>query len=518
LEVEQVAEQLGQGKQRKSGSGWTMPCPAHEDSTPSLSVSEGRNGNVVVYCHAGCQTPDVLAAGGLELSDLQPLAPREKESNDDWTPAGTAIARYRYVDENGRLLFEVMKTKDKRFFQRRPDSTARSGWIWKLGDVRKPLYRLPEVINGIREGQPIFICEGEKDVESLRKIGCIATCNPGGAGKWSNEYTETLKEAEVIIIADKDDIGYRHARNIASELEGVARRVIVAEAKDGKDVTDHLNAGWTVDNLVVLTAENDQVLLVPDIYQFLEGTDEYDWIVDGLLERMDRLMVTGFEGWGKSTFIQQFAISVAGGLHPVTHKKIKPVRVLLIDCENGERHVRRRFRPLVDTANRYGHIEKDTFFPIIRPEGLDLTTADDRNWLLERGVALKPDIVFIGPLYNLHRANPNEELPARLVASTLNDLRTQAKCALVIEAHATKGDTPKDRYVRPLGSSLWLRWPEFGYGLAPIAGETDPDTHTPVEFKEWRGDRDERQWPKRLERSTPWPWQGTLLKNNNLTY
>ncbi len=55
---------------RRSGGGWVARCPAHEDRSPSLSVREGADGRVLVYCHAGCRTDDVVAAIGLSMRDL----------------------------------------------------------------------------------------------------------------------------------------------------------------------------------------------------------------------------------------------------------------------------------------------------------------------------------------------------------------------------------------------------------------------------------------------------------------
>ena len=57
---------------RKSGDSWSAWCPAHADHNNSLSVSEGIDGRVLIFCHAGCDTTDIVAALGLELSDLFP--------------------------------------------------------------------------------------------------------------------------------------------------------------------------------------------------------------------------------------------------------------------------------------------------------------------------------------------------------------------------------------------------------------------------------------------------------------
>ncbi len=55
---------------RQNATGWTAKCPAHDDRAPSLSISEGADGRTLLKCHAGCATPDILKALGLQMSDL----------------------------------------------------------------------------------------------------------------------------------------------------------------------------------------------------------------------------------------------------------------------------------------------------------------------------------------------------------------------------------------------------------------------------------------------------------------
>ena len=121
-----------------------------------------------------------------------------------------------------------------------------------LCEVKPFLYRLPEVVEAREAGEEIWIVEGEKDVESLRSLGVVATCNPGGAGqgKWHPEYAEKLHDAKVIIVPDRDDIGRKHAREIYDSLIGFADSVQVLEARTGKDVTDHVKAGHALTEMV----------------------------------------------------------------------------------------------------------------------------------------------------------------------------------------------------------------------------------------------------------------------------
>jgi putative DNA primase/helicase len=222
-----------------TGRNGKWPCPAHDDRNPSLSVSQGNEG-VVLYCHAGCTTEDVVAALGLTMADLFDTP----KSN-----ASDIVATYDYTDENGTLLFQVVRFTGKKFRQRRPD--GQGGWIWKLGDTRRVLYRLPKVIKGVADGATIFIVEGEKDADRLAAGGYVATCNPHGAGKWRSGYNATLEGADVVIVADRDDTGHAHARDVAWNLDGVAALVRVVEAAEGKDVSDHLAAGRSVEELVI---------------------------------------------------------------------------------------------------------------------------------------------------------------------------------------------------------------------------------------------------------------------------
>jgi hypothetical protein len=96
------------------------------------------------------------------------------------------IATYDYTDESGALLYQVLGFEPKDFRQRRPDGVG--GWLWKLDGVRRIPYRLPELIEALANERPVFVVEGEKDVEALAAISVPATCNPHGTGKWRDEY------------------------------------------------------------------------------------------------------------------------------------------------------------------------------------------------------------------------------------------------------------------------------------------------------------------------------------------
>ena len=211
-------------------------CPAHDDRNPSLSVKQAPD-RVLLNCHAGCPTEDVTGAINWTLADLFDEPAQANGHRDEETV-------YRYLDENDKPLFEVVRFPGKRFAQRLPDGS------WGLNGTRRVLYRLPKVVEAVRKGEPVYIAEGEKDVHALERAGVTATCNPGGAGKWRKEYSEALQGAKVVIIADRDDPGRLHARGVAEALRGVATEISVVEPLHGKDVSDHLAHGGQLAELV----------------------------------------------------------------------------------------------------------------------------------------------------------------------------------------------------------------------------------------------------------------------------
>lgn len=236
--------------------------------------------------------------------------------------------------------------------------------------------------------------------------------------------------------------------------------------------------------------------------ELLDGTDEYDWVIPDLLERCDRLIITGAEGGGKTTLGRQLCILAAAGINPITFEKIEPVRVQVIDCENSDRQWRRKVRPMAVRAARVGVVDPNQEMNLAFPGRIQI--ASERHLgaihrLLDRN---KPDLLYIGPIYKMSNGALNTDDDAAPVLAALDSIRERG-IALVIEAHAGHSMTGEggSRNLRPRGSSALLGWPEMGFGLRA-------DTENPNEsiVERWRGDRDERDWPERFKRGGDWPW------------
>ncbi len=317
---------------RRDGSGWRARCPAHDDRDPSLTITEGDKHPVVLNCKAGCKSEDVAAAVGLSLQDLCADGVR---ANGTGKPP--VVAEYDYTDEDGTRLYQAVRYLPKDFRQRRPDGSG--GWTWKLGDVRRVPYRLPELVEAVQAERLVFVVEGEKDVDRLRGLGFAATCNAGGAAKWSRELSEPLRGARVVILPDNDEPGRKHAMDVAEKLYGVASEVRVVELPDlppKGDVSDFLDAGGTKEQLKKLvraaplwTAETAHstadgtpepvvtgrrlVRTLTEILADPEATKEPEAVIPRLAFAGRLTLLSAREKEGKSTLASAGAAAVSDG-------------------------------------------------------------------------------------------------------------------------------------------------------------------------------------------------------------
>lgn len=244
------------------GDAWLARCTFHEDRTPSMRVARTKSG-WAFFCYACGAKGDAIryvqetrklgfldavrAVTGGTLPPAVDLNPRPIK-NRDAAPKGIAsrlpgnsapVAEYDYFDEAGVLLYQVLRYEPKTFRQRQPHPFG--GWLWTMRGVRRVLYRLPELLEAPLD-RTVYVVEGEKDVEALRAIGRVATCNVGGAGpgKWLPSYSESLRGRKVLVVPDNDGPGQKHAEAVRAALVGVAASVelwpLPASVKDISDL------------------------------------------------------------------------------------------------------------------------------------------------------------------------------------------------------------------------------------------------------------------------------------------
>jgi putative DNA primase/helicase len=236
---------------KPSGNGWTARCPAHDDRSPSLSISDGDGFRTLLHCHTGCTQEAVVAALGVTLADLFPTKAEAALRHGDKRPP---VATYIYRDATGAIKGRVCRTEPKRFYQERWDGGR---FVSGLNGQTLPLYHLLEVLASDLDAW-VLITEGEKDCDRLAAVGFVATTNAGGAGKWRGEYSEALLGRRVCILPDNDVRGEDHATQVARSLQGIACevRVLHLPGLPGKgDVSDWLDAGGTAQELARLIGE-----------------------------------------------------------------------------------------------------------------------------------------------------------------------------------------------------------------------------------------------------------------------
>ncbi len=254
--IENLAEQR-QGKVYHD-KGWAiLQCPFHDDQHPSLAVNL-ENGRF--HCKACGETGTIIrlvqqlygverseAVGVLKkLNILKPAKPKEE-----------AVYYYYLHDENGTLAYRKRKLRhpdgSKSFVYEHYDF-EREVWVaGKPKDCPPLLYNYNNsIIPARKENKPVFVVEGEKDTETLKSLGLLATTS-GGANDWSPELAGEFAGLDVILIPDNDTAGKNWLIKVGSDLLNFARTVrwidlfeeakkFDLELKKGADITDFLSA------------------------------------------------------------------------------------------------------------------------------------------------------------------------------------------------------------------------------------------------------------------------------------
>jgi len=244
-----------------------------------------------------------------------------------------------------------------------------------------------------------------------------------------------------------------------------------------------------------------------DIYELAESMEaEAQEIIPGLLRQDWRAIITGGEGTGKGTLLRCLALATAAGYHPMTHRRMKRRRTLLIDLENPKAAMLETglvlAENLMDQSIRDGGTFESDWCKIWRkPEGIDIRNRKDKAAVVREIAAHKPELVCVGPYYKLARPKQSEgwEDAAMAVLSILDELRTKYNFALVIEAHSPNASSGMRRPLRPIGSVYLTAWPEIGIGLRP-----DEDMPTTLHVEHFRGSRLKQRWPDKIIRDPRW--------------
>ena len=284
--AENLARALGA---RRTGSTWMARCPAHEDREPSLSISAGPDGKVLVHCHAGCDQHDVVAAlrrralweptgriAGRYARRHQDRVPDELDANaKKRTEAALAIWQATQPVD-GTLVVNYMCSRGLDLaalpaLRFHPGLKHPSGGIWPA---------MVALVTHGESGAPIAIHRtflardgaGKASVEPKKMMlgpcrgGAVRLADPGdvlmvgegietglaamaatGRPAWAALSTSGLRALDlpkdvrnIIVLADGDDAGEAAARDCALRWKREGRRVRVARPPQGMDFNDLL--------------------------------------------------------------------------------------------------------------------------------------------------------------------------------------------------------------------------------------------------------------------------------------
>jgi len=171
------------------------------------------------------------------------------------------------------------------------------------------------------------------------------------------------------------------------------------------------------------------------LQEFLEGTCEVEWLVEGLLPRRGILLKTGPGGIGKSWGTHDLTIALCTG-RDWLGLGTKKARILVIDEENDAALLRYRYERLLRAENVVAHQLQNLF--LLCQTGLRLDNPTDIGALNQCLYELNPDVVIIDSLIRFHDGDENDAGHMAKVFGQLKRLMNANDCAFVVTHHAGK--------------------------------------------------------------------------------
>lgn len=445
---------------KPAGKNNFIRCSAHPDKAPSLSVSQGDDGKILFYCHAGCTTEAICESIGISMTALFP-----KKQNTFKPAVQIKRTEYHYRDEQGKLLYSKIRVEpgkngqSKSFFCERLDANGKL--VHDLDGCRKVLYRLLEVLKGIAEQKTIFLVEGEKDADNLAKHGLVATTALQSI-RWDKEFTEVLRSADVVILYDQDRTGVKRRDMLCRELFGQVRRLRVInlpgldfKESHGEDISDWLkkegNTFLKFLEIVEATLDcippalDSQSTIIDSKAKSISLEDflalnlpPREMLLAPFLPTQGLALLYAKRGVGKTHIALGIAYTVASGSSFLKWHAPVQKKVLYIDGEMPAISMQERLRK-IENANDmkvepgFLHIITPDLYPGILP---DLSTYDGRAEIEE--IVELFDLIIIDNISSLFRSSIENEAESWQPAQDWAlQLRRRGKSVLFVH-HAGK--------------------------------------------------------------------------------
>lgn len=374
-------------------------------------------------------------------------------------PGRHIVETYPYNDEAGALLFEVVRFAPKDFRQRRPG--GRGGWTWKLGDCRRVLYRLPELV-AADPAQIVLVTEGQKAAYALAERGLVATCSPQGAGKWCDAYAEKLTGRRVVILPDADEPGERHAETVLASLRKADVRAAVLRldglAQKG-DPFDWLAAGGDPADLMRRTeaalAEDDAETdaspsLRPTPFALRDPSliPPRRWLYGKHLIASFVSLTVAPGGLAKSSLVLVEALAMAADRPLLGDRPPRPLRVWLWNGEDPAEETERR---IAAACLHYGLTDADLGGRLFTDSGrkmpISLATQGRDGAQIARPqvealvAAIREnaiDVLVIDPFVTTHGVSENDNGAINAVVALWREIADRTGSAVELVHHAQK--------------------------------------------------------------------------------
>jgi len=454
--LDDVAEKLAKPRRKKvlGREAVIASCPACGDTARHLAVWESDGGWLQFKCMHNCDEGAILSALGMTQADKLATS---RNGHIQGAPK-SAETVYKYVDEDGNYVFEKIRFIDKKTGKKTFRNRCRGvtgDWDWNpratLGSRMDLLYRLPEVIQAVEDGETIYINEGEKAVEAFRAKGLVATCQPFGATqegdqpKWTAAFSKWLKGARVVVVADNDKVGSHYAQEVARSLAGVAHSVkIVSSITSGEkdDAWDHFAADHTVDEFIRRTDLEPPgltIICLADVPPL-----DVEWLWHPYIPLRKLTLMDGDGDLGKSYMTLAIAAGLSLGYLPMKQGHVKPCNILLLASEDDAADTLvPRFTALGGDLSRIYHSASLFAMSEGGLSSLDKAISD----VDAKVVVIDPILSYLGQSVNISQANQ-----VRPVLDALRLLSIKHNCAILSIRHTGKQLEGKTEKHMGLGS------------------------------------------------------------------
>lgn len=231
----------------QKGSRYMAICSFHEETTPSMSLRQFEDGTWAYHCFgcgaAGDPIRYIQKTQGMDFIDAVKLLANAARTAPE---KPRKVAEYNYQDKDGNLLYQVIRYEPKAF---RCRQMTPQGWVWCLDGVRHVLYRLPSIWQ--EKDATVYYVEGEKDVETLRSKGLVATTHRGGAGSFRPELLDCLPgPRRIVVVPDRDEPGMALMRKVFAAGRKAGHDVGFLLLPRHKDVSDWFQAGESLEDML----------------------------------------------------------------------------------------------------------------------------------------------------------------------------------------------------------------------------------------------------------------------------